>query len=110
MRVLSHILSQETNEKWQNCWLVWLFIGKASVEQEFPVALRADDRALDDTNHRPARLRRNPGGGALANRVMHCGIAHHAAFADMLAAGLELRFDEGHELGLFSGEGERRRQ
>ena len=87
-----------------------LIAAAAGVEQEFPVALRAEDRALDDTNHRPARLRRNPGGGALANRVMHCGIAHHAAFADMLAAGLELRFDEGHELGLFSGEGERRRQ
>ena len=46
----------------------------------------------------------DPGGGALADLVMDGGIAHHPAFADVLAAGLELRLHERHELGLFGGE------
>ena len=82
----------------------------AGVEQEFPVALRTEDRALNDADHCPTRLRSDPGGGALADLVMDGGIAHHPAFADVLAAGLELRFDERHKLRLFSGERDRRRQ
>ena len=38
------------------------------------------------------------------------GIAHHAALADMLATGLELRLDQRDELGPLGGERERRRQ
>ena len=81
----------------------------AGIEQEFPVALRAENRALDDANHGPT-LRGDPGGGALADFVMDGGIAHHPAFADVLAAGLELRLYERHELGLFGGERQRSRQ
>ena len=82
----------------------------ARVEQEFPVAFWAEDRALDEANYRPARLPRNPGGSALADLVMDGGIADHPAFADLLAAGLELRLDERHERGFFGGECQRRRQ
>jgi hypothetical protein len=38
------------------------------------------------------------------------GIAHHPAFADVPAAGLELRLDESHKPGILGGERQRRRQ
>src|SRR5207244_13261675 len=38
------------------------------------------------------------------------GVAHHPAFADTLATGLELRLDERDEFGALSSECERRRQ
>jgi len=82
----------------------------AGVEQEFPISLWAEDRTFDNPDHNPTRLRRDPGGGALAYLALDCRVAHHPTFADTLSAGLELRLDKGDEGGLFGGERERRRQ
>ena len=82
----------------------------AGIEQKFAVAFGAEDRAFDDPDHRPARLRGDPRGGALADFAMDRRVAHDAAFADLRGAGLELRLDQRHQLRLLGGERERRRQ
>src|SRR6516165_1477673 len=41
---------------------------------------------------------------------MDRGVAHDAALSDQRGAGFELRLDERHQLGVLSGERERRRQ
>jgi hypothetical protein len=82
----------------------------AGIEQEFPISLWAEDRTFDNPHDNPTRLRRDPGGGALAHLAVDRRVAHHPTFADTLSAGLELRLDERDERGLFGRERERRRQ
>src|SRR3954471_9368416 len=65
-------------------------------EQELDIALGAGDRARDQPLHRPA-ARRDPGGGGGADALVHRGIAHDAALADLAALGLELRLDQRDE-------------
>src|SRR5438874_11228044 len=82
----------------------------AGIEQEFSVASGAEDRAFDDPDHGPGGLGCDPGRGALAGVAMNLRVAHDAALADTLAADLELRLDERHQLGVLGGERQRRRQ
>src|SRR5438105_3913306 len=84
-----------------------VLLAAARVEQEFAIAVRAEDRAFDNPDHTPARLCGDPRRGTLADFAMHCGIAHHSALADLRAAYFELRLDERHQLGALDGERER---
>ena len=49
-------------------------------------------------------------GDALADRAVNRRVAHDAALADLLAAGLELRLDQRDQLGPLGGQRQRRRQ
>jgi hypothetical protein len=80
------------------------------IEQKFAVAFRTEYRTLDDADHSPAGLRGYPSCSALTDLAMDLGVAHDAAFADMLPAGLELRFDQGDQGGELVGEGQGCRQ
>src|SRR5215472_4209429 len=84
--------------------------GAAGIEQEFPVAFRSKDGTLDDTRDAPTRLCTDPAGDALAHLSVNHMVCNHSPFTDMLAAGLELRFDESHQFSLIAGQSQRRRQ
>src|SRR5207253_10317484 len=84
-----------------------VLLAAARIEQEFAIAIRAEDRAFDNPDYTPARLCGDPRRGTLADFAMHCGIAHHSALADLRAAHFELRLDERHQLGALDGERER---
>ena len=72
-------------------------------DQELPVAVRPRDRALGNPAHRPSRLRLQPGPHIMAHRLMDRRVAHHAALADLLPPGLELRLDQGDQPGAGRG-------
>jgi hypothetical protein len=65
--------------------------------EEFAVARGARDRRGDDRGQLP-RLGWRPFHQVPDNLPMNGGIAYDTAFLDVLAARLELRFDERHKL------------
>ena len=68
-----------------------------------PSAPRNGD-ATSDRDTEPERVERTD--DLAQHRVVHHRVAHDATLADALAAGLELRLHEQHELGVGGGERE----
>src|ERR1700691_2131664 len=68
-------------------------LGPDGVEEEFAIAFSAGDGRVDDVDLRAADLL-DAGADAVDGELTGGGIAHDAAFADALAAGFELGFDE----------------
>src|SRR5215204_3819000 len=66
-------------------------------KQEFPVAVATRNRGRHDARHRPAE-RSNQTGGGLTDLFMQRRVAHDA-FAEPVAADLELRLDQSNEPG-----------
>ena len=70
------------------------------MHKELAIALGAGDRRIDPAEHVATacdQRRRD----LVAHALVHGGIAYHAAASiDLCLAGLELRLDEQHELGL----------
>lgn len=72
------------------------------MEQEFAIAFGACDGGIDNFDASTAEFL-NAGADAIDGELVGCGIAHDAAFADVLAASFKLRFDE--DDGFRSGRG-----
>src|SRR5579872_3825312 len=79
-------------------------------DQELAVAGGTKHRALGDADHGPARLIAEPGGDAVADRLVHRRVAHDPALPDLARAGLELRLDQRHERRALGRQRQRRRQ
>lgn len=64
-----------------------------NVEEEFAIAFCAGDGGFDDFDGRTVELF-DAGSDAIDGELVGCGVADNAAFADVFAAGFELRLDE----------------
>ena len=67
--------------------------GPEGVEKKFTIAFSAGDGRVDDVEVCAADFL-DAGADAVDGELMGGGIADDAAFADVLAAGFKLRFDE----------------
>ncbi len=78
------------------------------VEEEFAVAFHAEDGRVDEVEGLAAEVA-NGGFDAVDGELVGGGVAYDAAFADVLAASLELRLDEedGFPAPVLAGWGER---
>ncbi len=68
----------------------------AGIKQEFPIALGAKDRTLDDISPEPLRFDR--GSHPIAGGLMQCGLAHDSTFAHLAPLHFKLRLDQQHHL------------
>src|SRR3546814_17152402 len=78
-----------------------------SRNKELDISFGSRDRAWGDSLDTPSApfqpVRNRP-----ADALMHCGVAHHAALADLASLRLELRLDQGEQAPAGRGEIERR--
>src|SRR3546814_11352263 len=78
-----------------------------SRNQELDISFGSRDRAWGDSLDTPSEpfqpVRNRP-----ADALMHCGVAHHAALADLASLRLELRLDQRDQAPAGRGEIERR--